>query len=257
VRLPQLQRWLEAQPIDLLALQEIKLVDPDFPQIELTALGWQTLCSGQKTYNGVALLSRTPGTDVVRDIPGFSDAQRRVLAATFDGVRVVNVYVPNGQLVGSEKYTYKLQWLRALRDWLEQELERYPRLVVLGDFNIAPEDRDVHDPVLWAGSVLVSEPERQALQTLLSLGLKDVFRSFEQEAGLFSWWDYRAFAFRRNHGLRIDLILASPELAGVCTRSWIDREPRTWERPSDHTPVIAEFQLPPAVMLHRCPPVSD
>ena len=242
VRLPQLLEWLQRTPVDVLALQETKLIDADFPQAEFAALGYQVLCSGQKTYNGVALLSRWPVSAVSTAIPGFEDPARRVLAASSGGLRVVNVYVPNGQALDSDKYHYKLRWLAALRDWLRAEAQQHARLLVLGDFNIAPEDRDVHDPAAWVGSVHVSEPERQALRALLELGLSDLFRRFEQPPGSFSWWDYRLLAFRRNHGLRIDLLLASAELAHLCTACVIDREPRRAERPSDHTPVIAEFK---------------
>lgn len=243
VRLPQLTAWLAANPVDVVALQETKLPDADFPRAELEAAGYHAVVSGQRTYNGVALLAREPPTDTVTDIPGFEDPQRRVLAATIGPLRVVNLYVPNGQSVDSDKYAYKLRWLEALRSWLALEMKRHERLVVTGDFNIAPEDRDVHDPALWAGSVHVSEPEREALRALLALGLVDTFRLFEQPEGAYSWWDYRAFAFRRNHGLRIDLILASKTLAGRCTGCRIDREPRRAERPSDHTPVLAAFDL--------------
>lgn len=243
VRLPQLTEWLAANPVDVVALQETKLTDADFPRAEIEALGYAVAFSGQRTYNGVALLARTPPTDPVMDIPGFEDLQRRVLAATIGGVRVVNLYVPNGQSVGSEKYAYKLLWLQALRVWLEAELARHPALVVLGDFNIAPEDRDVHDPARWAGSVLVSAPEREALGALLATGLTDVFRLFEQPPRLFSWWDYRMGAFRRNHGLRIDLILASAALRDRCRSSSIDVAPRRAERPSDHAPVLATFDI--------------
>ena len=241
VRMPQLLQWLEANPVDLIALQEIKLTDAEFPAAPLQEAGWQTICNGQKTYNGVALLSRVPGVDVVREIPGFDDIQRRVLAATFGRLRVIDLYVPNGQEVGSEKYQYKLRWLEALREWLRQEIERHPQLLVLGDYNIAPDDRDVHDPKAWEGSVHVSEAERAALRSLFALGLEDLYRRFDQPPGMFSWWDYRAGAFRRNHGLRIDLQLASAALAHLCTQCLMDREPRTWERPSDHAPVLAHF----------------
>ncbi len=241
VRLPQVLEWLAGSPVDVLAMQETKVVDDDFPAAEFTALGYQVLFSGQKTYNGVALLTRAPGTAMVTDIPGFEDPSRRVLAATVDAVRVVNLYVPNGQALTSDKYHYKLRWLAALGDWLAEELRQHPQLIVLGDFNIAPEDRDVHDPAKWLGSVHVSEPERQALRALQALGLVDVFRSFEQPPATFSWWDYRMMAFRRNHGLRIDLILASQALATTCTACVVDRTPRKAERPSDHAPVVADF----------------
>jgi exodeoxyribonuclease-3 len=243
VRLPQLLEWLAGSAVDVLALQETKLVDADFPADTFTALGYQVLYSGQKTYNGVALLARAPGADLVTDIPGFEDPSRRVLAATTAGVRVVNLYVPNGQAVDSDKYHYKLRWLAALKDWLSEEIRKHSHLVVLGDFNIAPEDRDVHDPAAWAGSVHVSEPERQALRGLQQLGLVDVFRCFDQAPATFSWWDYRMLAFRRNHGLRIDLILASPALAASCSACSVDRTPRKAERPSDHAPVLADFAL--------------
>lgn len=243
VRLPQVVGWLSQAPIDVLAMQETKTIDPDFPRRELEAAGYQLCFSGQKTYNGVALLSRWPCTDIITDIPNFDDPPRRVLAATTNGVRVINLYVPNGQSVGSEKYEYKLRWLEALSKWLRDELATHERLVVLGDFNIAPEDRDVHDPAAWVGQVHVSEPERAALKGLLDAGFVDVFRQFEQAPNTFSWWDYRTMAFRRNNGLRIDLILASQRFAPRCTECRIDREPRKAERPSDHTPVIASFDI--------------
>jgi exodeoxyribonuclease-3 len=244
VRLPQLVQWDAGARPDLLALQEIKCTDEQFPGAELAALGYACAVAGQKTYNGVALLSRLGApTDVVTELPGFADPQRRVLAATVAGLRIVDVYCPNGQAVGSEKYAYKLAWFAALRGFLAAELARHPQLVVLGDFNVAPEDRDVHDPAAWAGQVLCSEPERAALQALLDLGLSDCFRRFEQPTGTFSWWDYRAAGFRRNAGLRIDLVLASGPLAAVCSDSRIDPGPRAWERPSDHAPVLADFAL--------------
>jgi len=243
VRLPQLLEWLAASAPDVVALQETKLSDDAFPAEELRAAGYHCLYSGQKTYNGVATLARTALHEPLRDIPGYDDPQRRVLAASVAGVRVINLYVPNGQSVDSDKYHYKLGWLRALRSWLRQELAAHAQLVVLGDFNIAPEDRDVHDPAAWIGSVHVSPEERAALQATLELGLVDVFRQFEQPPQSFSWWDYRAGSFRRNHGLRIDLLLASAPLAARCTACDIDREPRRAERASDHTPVIATFDI--------------
>ena len=200
--------------------------------------------AGQKTYNGVAILSRTPLTDIQAGIPGFEDEQKRVLAATVEGVRVVCVYIPNGQSLDSDKYRYKLRWLDALNAWLREELARYPELALLGDYNIAPEDRDVHDPAAWAGNVLVSEPERAQFRSLLDLGLSDAFRLFEQPEKSFTWWDYRAAGFRRNLGLRIDHILLSPQLAGCCAAVDIDRGPRKLERPSDHTPVVATLSAP-------------
>jgi len=240
VRLPQVLEWLGTAAPDLLALQEIKLTDDQFPAAELEAAGYRAVWSGQKTYNGVAILSRESGVDTVTELPGFEDPQRRVLAATYGGVRLVNLYVPNGSEVDSDKYRYKLAWLEALEAWLREELVSHPQLVVVGDFNIAPEDRDVHDPAAWAGSVLVSEPERAAFRRLLALGL-DCFRRFEQPEATFTWWDYRAAGFRRNNGLRIDHILASPALAEGCSGCTVDKVPRGWERPSDHAPVVAEF----------------
>lgn len=241
VRLPQLEAWYRTNAVDVLALQEIKLSDPEFPHDAIAALGLHAVCCGQRTYNGVALLSKTAASNVQFGIPDFDDEQKRVLAATIDGVRIINVYVPNGQAVGSDKYQYKLRWLEALTTYVRTELTRWPKLALLGDFNIAPDDRDVHDPVAWQGSVHVSEPERTALQTLLATGLVDAFRKFPQAEKSYSWWDYRMLAFRRNHGLRIDLILASTALSTACTSCNIDKEPRRGERPSDHAPVTAEF----------------
>lgn len=241
VRLPQLLNWLAARQPDVVCLQETKLTDTNFPRAEIEAAGYQSAYVGQKTYNGVALLSRRPLTDVSVGIPGFDDPQQRVIAASVDGTRVVCVYVPNGQSVDSDKYRYKLAWLQALADWLKAELARHPKLAVLGDYNIAPEDRDVHDPVAWQGSVLVSEPERAALRKLLALGLHDSFRLFEQPEHTFTWWDYRMAAFRRNMGLRIDHILLSDALASTCTACTVDKDMRRLERPSDHAPVVAEL----------------
>jgi exodeoxyribonuclease-3 len=243
VRLPQLLDWLGANQPDIVALQETKVIDEAFPAAEIAAAGYQVACNGQKTYNGVAILARIPLSESVLEIPSFDDQQRRVLAANCGSVRVVNLYVPNGQSIGSDKYEYKLRWLKALRAWLRAELAQYPQLLVLGDFNIAPEDRDVHDPEAWSGSVLVSEPERAALGQLLQIGLSDVFRQFDQPPASFSWWDYRAGSFRRNNGLRIDLILASTLLAPRCTGCRIDRLARSGERASDHAPVIASFDI--------------
>ena len=243
VRLPHVIEWLNAANPDVLVLQEIKQVSDAFDAAAFRELGYDGVASGQKTYNGVAVISRSAPSDLVTDFPGFDDPQRRILAATIDGVRVVNLYIPNGSSVGSDKYEYKLGWLAALRDFLEMELNTHERLVVLGDFNIAPEDRDVYDPEKWGDSILCSPAERAALKALLDLGLSDVFRQFDQPEKTFSWWDYRAAGFRRNAGLRIDLILASKSLARICAASYVDREPRTWERPSDHAPVIAEFSL--------------
>ena len=243
VRLPHVIEWLNAANPDVLVLQEIKQVTEAFDTQAFRELGFDAVASGQKTYNGVAVVSRVPASDLVFDFPGFDDPQRRILAATVDDIRVINLYVPNGSSVGSEKYEYKLGWLAALRGFLEMELNTHEKLVVLGDFNIAPDDRDVHNPEKWGDDILCSPAERAALQSLLDLGLSDVFRQFEQAEKTFSWWDYRAAGFRRNAGLRIDLILASAALAGQCSASYVDREPRTWERPSDHAPVVAEFTV--------------
>lgn len=241
VRLPQVLDWLAANPIDVLCLQETKQQDADFPEDELMAAGYHSIFIGQKTYNGVAILSREPGLDVQVGIPNYEDEQKRVIAATFHDVRVVCVYIPNGQSIDSDKYQYKLGWLAALHDWLRQELVRYPKLVLLGDYNIAPEDRDVHDPAAWVGNVLVSPPERAAFRNLESLGLKDSYRLFEQAEKTFSWWDYRMMAFRRNMGMRIDHILISAALVPQCKSCVIDKAPRKLERPSDHTPVVVEL----------------
>lgn len=242
VRLPQVLQWLAENPVDVLCLQETKLTDDKFPVAEIEAAGYQVAFTGQKTYNGVAILSRHPMIDVVKGNPHFEDEQQRLIAATIEGIRVICAYVPNGQAVGSDKYAYKLRWLEALHTWLSEELKTHDSLALLGDYNIAPEDRDVHDPVAWQGSVLVSEPERQAFRHLLAMNFKDAFRLFEQPEKLFSWWDYRQMAFRRNMGLRIDHILLSPSLAARCSSCEIDRLPRKWEQPSDHTPVIATIE---------------
>jgi exodeoxyribonuclease-3 len=243
VRLPQVLDWLQTQQPDILALQETKMIDEAFPTVNFQSLGYQSIFSGQKTYNGVAVLSRLPAADVITALPGLDDPQRRVLGATIGWLRLLNLYVPNGQSVGSDKYAYKLDWLDKLTDHVETQLAIYPRLVIVGDFNIAPEDRDVHDPEAWRDKVLCSEPERTALRRLLNLGLSDAFRLFEQRDASYSWWDYRAAGFRRNRGLRIDLILASPALAGACKTCRVDIEPRRLERPSDHAPVVAEFEV--------------
>ncbi len=241
VRLPQVLDWLAAHAPDALCLQETKTEDARFPLAEIEAAGYHASFSGQKTYNGVAILTRQSVTAAAHGIPGFEDPQKRVTAATVDGVRVICVYVPNGESVESDKYRYKLDWLAALTSWLRAELAQHPALAVLGDFNIAPEDRDVHDPRAWAGKVLCSAAERAAFGQLTALGLKDTFRLFDQPEQSFSWWDYRMNAFRRKMGLRIDHVLASAALAARCGACSIDSEPRRNERPSDHAPVIAEF----------------
>jgi exodeoxyribonuclease-3 len=241
VRLPHLLQWLADNPVDVLCLQETKLTDDKFPVAAIEAAGYQVAFSGQKTYNGVAILSKLPLADVVRNNPRFEDEQQRILAATIGGMRFICAYVPNGQSVDSDKYQYKLAWLAALHEWLAEEIATHQEqgLAILGDYNIAPEDRDVHDPVAWAGQVLVSDPERLALQGLVKLGLTDSFRMFEQADKSFSWWDYRQLGFRLNKGLRIDHILLSKALAARCTACAIDRVPRKWEQPSDHAPVVA------------------
>ena len=243
VRLPHVLEWLDAVRPDLVGLQETKLLDESFPIDAIRAAGYETVYAGQKTYNGVAVLSRWPITDVLCDIPALEDQQRRVLAVTTAGLRFINLYVPNGQAVASDKYVYKLDWLAHLRGWLAEEVAARQRLVVVGDFNIAPQDRDVHDPKLWHEQVLCSTPEREALQALFALGLTDSFRQFPQAEGIYSWWDYRMNSFRRNRGLRIDLILTSGAFTRKLTASYVDRAPRGWPRPSDHAPVVAEFRL--------------
>ena len=242
-RLAHLTDWLARNPVDVIALQETKVPDEGFPFDEIAALGYQVVAHGQKSYNGVAILSKHPIDAVVRDMPGYTDEQRRVLTATINGIRIINVYVPNGQSVDSPKYQYKLVWLEALKVFVRDQLAEHPQLVVLGDYNIAPEDRDVHDPIAWQGQVLCSEPERAHLRGLMELGLTDIFRCFEQPERMFSWWDYRMLGFRRNHGLRIDLLLASAELKKMCDGCHIDKEPRRLEKPSDHAPVVGSFNI--------------
>ncbi len=242
VRLPHVLDWLQHAQPDVLAIQETKLTDADFPQEEFKSLGYHATFSGQKTYNGVAILSRTAPTNLITGFPDYEDPQRRVLCADIGDLTLLNLYVPNGSEVASDKYAYKLDWLSHLQSFVRDLLPQTKYLAVVGDFNIAPEDRDVHDPMAWAGSVLVSEPERAEFRKLLAAGLKDTFRLYPQEDNSYSWWDYRAAAFRRNHGLRIDHILANEALASCCRSCRIDKAPRKLERPSDHTPVIAEFE---------------
>lgn len=241
VRLPQVLAWLATHTPDALCLQETKTEDVKFPLAEIEAAGYHASFSGQKTYNGVAILTRQPVATAAHGIPGFDDPQKRVTTATVNGVRIVCAYVPNGESVESDKYRYKLEWLAALTSWLRTEMAQHSSLALLGDFNIAPEDRDVHDPQAWAGKVLCSAPERAAFEQLVGLGLQDTFRLFEQPEKSFTWWDYRMQAFRRKMGLRIDHILASSTLAGTCKSCSIDLEPRRNERPSDHAPVTTEF----------------
>ena len=241
VRLPHLLDWLAAHAPDAVCLQETKCEDAAFPAAELAAAGYCSLHHGQRTYNGVAILTRTDAAVACRGIPAFADEQSRVIAADYRGVRLVCVYVPNGQSVGSEKYAYKLRWYEALAAWLRAEIAAHPRLAVLGDFNVAPDERDVHDPAKWEGQIHFSQAERAALRALMDVGLADAFRLFEQPPGLFSWWDYRMVAFRRNLGLRIDHILLTAALAADCRSCTIDVAPRKLERPSDHAPVICEL----------------
>ncbi len=241
VRLPQMLDWLTANPVDALVLQETKLTDDKFPVAEIEAAGYHVHWFGQKTYNGVALLSRQPALDVVKNIPGFADEQARVIAATVDGVRCIGAYFPNGQAPDSEKFAYKMAWLQGLQHWLAQELKAHAKLVLMGDFNIAPTDADVYDPVAWAGQIHCTPQERAHFQALLDLGLVDAFRLFEQAPKSWSWWDYRNLAFRKNQGLRIDHILVSHALKDAVQACSIDKLPRKNERPSDHAPVIVEL----------------
>ncbi len=246
VRLPQLLEWLAAQQPDIVVLQETKLIDARFPHAELLAAGWQAQCFGQPTYNGVALLSRTPARDVQRNLPALDDPQARLIAASVGGLRVVGAYFPNGQEPGSAKFAYKMDWLQALEAWLAQQLAEHPDLVLLGDFNVAPEDRDVYDPEAWRGKIHCTDEERAHFRKLLELGMVDAFRLFEQPEKSWSWWDYRNLAFRRNQGLRIDHVLVSQALRGRVRACAIDRGPRRNERPSDHAPVWVELATPGA-----------
>jgi exodeoxyribonuclease III len=243
VRLPQVLAWLQTNPVEVLVLQETKLTDDKFPHAEIEAAGYEVKWFGQKTYNGVALISRTEAAGVVRNIPGFEDDQARVIAGTVAGVRVVGGYFPNGQEPGSEKFAYKMRWQDALREWVRSELAAHPNLVLMGDFNVAPEDRDVYDPVAWAGQIHCTPEERGQFQQLLGLGMVDAFRLFEQPPKSWSWWDYRNLAFRKNQGLRIDHILVSEALRPKVLACSIDKAPRKNERPSDHTPVVVELSV--------------
>lgn len=241
VRLEQVLEWLQSTQVDVLALQETKMTDDVFPASAFTERGYQVVFSGQKTYNGVAIISKNPMSEVLTDIPGLDDPQRRILAVTIEGIRIIDLYIPNGAELTSDKYLYKLDWLAKVNAFIKQQLAQYPKVIVLGDFNIAPEDRDVHDPKEWEGAVLVSPKEREAFYTMVDSGLFDSFRKFEQEEQQFSWWDYRAAGFRRNRGLRIDHILLSQPLYDLCQSATIDKEPRKAERPSDHAPVLIEL----------------
>jgi exodeoxyribonuclease-3 len=242
VRLPHVLEWLKTSPVDVLCLQELKLEDAKFPLEAIEDAGYHAVFNGQKTYNGVAILSRSKPEDVAKDMPGYADDQKRVIAATIDGVRVVNVYIVNGQSLESDKYQYKMAWLTALRGYMANAIAEYGDVALLGDYNIAPEDRDVHDPKAWEGQVLVSRPEREHFEALIGLGLVDSFRLFEQPERSFTWWDYRMNGFKRNLGLRIDHILLTKNLAAETSSSVIDVEPRKLERPSDHTPVITTLR---------------
>ncbi|PHM21229.1 MAG: exodeoxyribonuclease III [Curvibacter sp. PD_MW3] len=242
VRLPQVLDWLAANPVDVLALQELKLTDDKFPFDAFTQAGYHAQCFGQKTYNGVALLTRAPATNVVRNIPGFDDDMARVISADVGDLRVVGAYFPNGQEPGSDKFDYKMAWLKGLRDWLRGELAAHPKLVLMGDYNITFDDADVWDPVGLKDTIHCTEEERYQLRALIALGLHDAFRLFEQPEKSYSWWDYRDFAFRRNRGLRIDHILVSQALKPLVTACTIDKAPRKNERPSDHAPVVVELQ---------------
>ena len=244
VRLAHVLMWLEKTQVDILALQETKLMDENFPAEEIQQAGYQVVYSGQKTYNGVAILCKEQYLieDVVTDLPNLDDPQRRILATTINGIRILNLYVVNGAEVGSEKFEYKLEWLNKVTEWVEEQSRQYPKMIILGDFNIAPDDRDVHNPNSWHERILCSTPERNALQKLKDTGFVDSFRLFEQEDNIFSWWDYRSGGFDKNMGLRIDLILLSSILAEQCIASYVDPEPRGWERPSDHAPVVCELR---------------
>lgn len=241
-RLPHLTRWLEAVQPEVLCIQETKCTDDKFPLLELKAVGYDCVVFGQQSYNGVAILSRAGCAEVKRGFPDDdATSHDRLLAVDVSGVRLINVYIPNGQSVGSEKYQFKLQWMQRLREFLDQNCDPNAPVLLCGDFNVAPEDRDVHDPRLWQNRILCSEAERAALQHIKDWGFTDAFRLHTEEAGYYSWWDYRAGAFRRNLGLRIDHIWVSAPLAARSTGTLIDKEPRGWERPSDHAPVVAEF----------------
>ena len=241
IRLDQVLAWVEEHQPTLLGLQETKLTDDKFPVAAIEAIGYQCAFSGQPTYNGVAILSREPVTDIVTDVPGLDDPQRRIIAATVGDLRFINLYVVNGKAVGSDKYAYKLDWLEHVYEFVAGECERFDDVAVVGDFNIAPDDRDVHDPAEWHEKILCSTPERDALGRFFDLGFADSFRLHHDDGGIFSWWDYRAAGYRRKLGLRIDLVLTSPALSERCSASYVDEEPRRNERPSDHAPVVAEF----------------
>ncbi|WP_022950498.1 exodeoxyribonuclease III [Leucothrix mucor] len=242
VRLPHVLDWLASAKPDILVLQETKMTDDQFPEAAIREAGYEVVFNGQKTYNGVAVLSKIPAEDVLFDLPGLEDPQRRIVAARFGDLQVLNLYVVNGSEVGSEKFAYKLDWLEKVTAWVEEKIQQHQKFIILGDFNIAPTDRDVHNPKSWHEKILCSTPERNALKKILDLGFSDSFRLFEQEDELWSWWDYRSGGLENNKGLRIDLVLTSNLLSEQCIASYIDKVPRTWERPSDHAPAVAEFR---------------
>ena len=242
VRLPHVLDWLASAKPDILVLQETKMTDDQFPEEAIREAGYEVVFNGQKTYNGVAVLSKIPAEDVLFDLPGLEDPQRRIVAARFGDLQVLNLYVVNGSEVGSEKFAYKLDWLEKVTAWVEEKIQQHQKFIILGDFNIAPTDRDVHNPKSWHEKILCSTPERNALKKILDLGFSDSFRLFEQEDELWSWWDYRSGGLENNKGLRIDLVLTSDLLSEQCIASYIDKVPRTWERPSDHAPAVAEFR---------------
>lgn len=242
IRLDQVLSWIDTSQVDVLALQETKVIDEQFPLQPFQERDLHVVFAGQKSYNGVAIVSKKPISNIVTEVSGFNDPQRRVLAATIGDLRLINLYVPNGSMVGSEKYSYKLNWLEKITQFIKEEIEKQPHVAVVGDFNIAPEDKDVHDPLIWVGNVMVSPEERKAFASLLNLGLKDSFRNFCTDS-IFSWWDYRQGCFRRNMGLRIDHILLSEPLTNKCVSCEIDIEPRRAKRPSDHAPVMAVLEV--------------
>jgi exodeoxyribonuclease-3 len=243
VRLPRVLAWLDENKPDVLALQETKITDADFPLEAIQQAGYQAVFSGQKTYNGVAILSRNKASDITTDLLEFEDPQRRVLAAVIDNIRILDLYIPNGESVGSEKYQYKLNWLSKLDHFLKHELKKHPKIIVLGDFNIAPADIDVHDPKRWHERIMCSTPEREAFKAMLNIGFHDAFRELHPAEKTFSWWDYRTYGFSQNLGLRIDHILASDALISHCKKAYVDTALRKEERPSDHAPVVVELKL--------------
>lgn len=242
VRLPHVLDWLASAKPDILVLQETKMTDDQFPEAAIRDAGYEVVFSGQKTYNGVAILSKIPAEDILFDLPGLEDHQRRIVAARFNDLQVLNLYVVNGSEVGSEKFAYKLDWLEKVTEWVAERIQKRQKFIILGDFNIAPTDRDVHNPKSWHEKILCSTPERNALKKILDLGFSDAFRLFEQDDEIWSWWDYRSGGLENNKGLRIDLILTSTLLSEQCVASYIDKVPRMWDRPSDHAPAVAEFR---------------